>query len=232
MSPKFSSNTLDNCEDALSLLDEFIEDDTISDVLSFAGDEIPGLRLLYKSYNSISDRFFRRKLEKFIKYANEGSSDYSFEKFKEDIRDNKKYREEVTEYLSFKIDKFDTDFKLKILSKSSLDFFNGNIDFNSFVDLSECLDLISRKDILIMEYLSKRGDFKFTPTVLYVKGLTLYDINSSIRKLHMLSLIEEDDDIFYEEVSSDPSYSTHSDSKLTKSYYISELGNLLIKYLD
>lgn len=235
MGSKISIDILDVAEDTFTVLGDIASDENICDILSIAEDTVPGLRLILKSYNTISDRILRRKFEKFIAYANEGKTDYSFENFKKDIVDNEQYRNEITEYITFKINKFDTDFKIKILSKASLDFFGGIINYDGFIDLSECLDMISRKDIIFMEYLiktSKANGVVFTPGTCYAKGLIIPEINSIIKKLNTISILEECDDIIYETVSSDPSDHPSQHSSLTKSYIVSDLGRLLAKYLS
>ncbi len=241
MNSKKGLNIISNVNDLINIGSDLIKDEDIDSLLSTFGDFIPPARLFIKGYTTISDKLFFTKIDKFMKFAelNKGNmsskEEKDFEKFKEKMKKDKDYSTKVSQYVLFKIDKFDDDVKLNVFSKACLDFFKGNINFELLTDISEYIDMISRKDILLLKYLfksRKTNGSVFTPETCYAKELIPPEINSVIKKLNMLSILEECDDIIYETVSSDPSDYTPQLSNLTKSYVVSKSGSLLAKYLS
>lgn len=241
MDSKKGLDIISNVNDLANIGSDLIKDEAIDSLLSTFGDFIPPARLFIKGCATISDKLFFTKIDKFMKFAELNEENLSskeekkFEEFKEKMKEDADYRTKVSQYVLFKIDKFDDDVKLNVFSKACLDFFKGNINFELLNDISECIDMISRKDIMLLNYLfksNKTNGFVFTPETCYAKGLIPPEINSVIKKLNMLSILEECDDIMYETVSSDTSDHSSQRSTLTKSYIVSQSGSLLAKYLS
>ena len=146
-----------NSEISYDIID-FASNITDFDILDIASDAIPGLKVILKSSNSISDKLFCSKLEKFINMANEFESNKSFDKFKEKISTDETFKNKVSEYLLLKINKFDTDYKLKIFSNACVDFFNGSINQDILTEIGEVIDIISMNDIKIIKFISTFND--------------------------------------------------------------------------
>lgn len=123
------------------------------DILDFVSDSFPALRIFSRSYEFVSDTIFKTKINKFLKYAKEFTTSNSFEKFKLDMQNNPNFRTKVSEYVLFKINKFDADYKLKIFSRACTDFFNSNINENTLIEISEVIDNLNTTDIDIIKYL-------------------------------------------------------------------------------
>lgn len=198
-------------------------------ILDFASNSCPGLRLLVRTSNSISDKIFTTKLEKFIEYANNSNTNYQFERFKSKIKSDNNYKNKVSNYLLFKINKFDVDYKLKIFSCACVDFFNGIIDYDYLVDISECIDMIFKKDIEILKSISNVNSV-FKPEDLNVNNRSSESIISSARKLHMISILEEKG-TFLKNILPDNPLPGQIGPDSTKSYSLSSLGKNFIKYL-
>lgn len=224
MSSKISIDILDVTEDALSVLEDVVSDNNICDILSIAEDVVPGLRFILKTYNTISDRVLIRKFEKFIAYANKSKTTYSFEKFKKKINSNEKYRNKVSEYMLFKINKFDVDYKLKIFSHACIDFFNSNITENTLIEISEVIDNLNTADIEIIKCLSQYNSDLIQIKMVVDELLDKIDdfkIYSSILKLTNYSIVLED---------SQSTWGALKDKHL-KQICLSPFGKTLHKYL-
>lgn len=224
MSSKISIDILDATEDALSVLEDVVSDNNICDILSIAEDVVPGLRFVLKTYNTISDRVLIRKFEKFIAYANKSKTTYSFEKFKKKINSNEKYRNKVSEYVLFKINKFDVDYKLKIFSHACIDFFNSNIEENTLIEISEVIDNLNTADIEIIKCLSQYNSDLIQIKIVVDELLDKIDdfkIYSSILKLTNYSIVLED---------SQSTWGSLKDKHL-KQICLSPFGKTLHKYL-
>lgn len=194
------------------------------DILDLASDNIPGIRLLVRTYNTVSDKIFKIKVEKFIKYANNFTNNNSFKKFKLEINDNIEYRNKVSEYLLFKINKFDADYKLKIFSNACVDFFNGNISQMDLTEISETIDLLNIADIKIIKFL-----FSFNREFISIQDIIDSDIDSvdsfktysCILKLVNCGIILEEYGFTYAALN----------NKMLKKVSLSSFGNMLHKYL-
>ncbi|CEN84148.1 Uncharacterised protein [[Clostridium] sordellii] len=198
-------------------------------IFDFVSDSMPGLRIALKLYNSVSDKILKDKVDSFVDYANNFTSDLKVENFKLRITNDVDYKNRVTQYLLFKINKFDTDCKLKIFSCACVDFFNGIIDYDYLVDISECIDMIFKKDIEVLKCISN-ADKVFKPEDLNVKNISSESVISSVRKLHMISILEEKGTIQLKTFPSNPLPGQIGPSS-TKSYSLSSLGKKFIKYL-
>lgn len=197
-------------------------------ILDFASDSCPGLRLLVRTSNSISDKIFSIKLEKFIEYANNSTTNYKFEKFKSKIKSNNNYKNKVSNYLLFKINKLDLDYKLEIFSRACIDFFQSVIDYDDLVNMSECIDMISKNDIFILKHIDKNN--KFIPENIKIKNISCESIHSSLSKFHMSSILERTGIVLLDKFPEDPVVGQIGPS-VTASYLLSSLGKKFIQYL-
>lgn len=214
------NNKLDVCYEVIDLASNYDDEE----ILSIITDNVPVLKLAIKLKNSISDTILKRKIEKFKKYANTSSTSQSFEKFKSKVRDNEEYRKKISEYMLLKINKFDTDYKLKIFSSACVDFFYGNISQNTLTEISEIIDNITLNDILVIKYLYcfKHKFMTIQKIVDKISGKgNDFKIYSYILKLINLGLILEDP------------RNTHASlsNRLQKKVKLSSLGGIFYKYL-
>lgn len=208
-----------NIESICDIID-FTSNITDYDILDIISDTLPGIKFSLKLSNIISDKIFYFKLEKFIKMANEFESSKSFSKFKKKISTDKNFKNEVSEYLLLKINKFDTDYKLKIFSNACVDFFNSSIDKDTLIEISEVLDFITPKDISILKGF-------FIPEVYSMLDGHIANVSdkdsyyASVKKLQILNLLQESLHGSIHEVK----------NKLAVNIKLTNLGGKIIKYL-
>lgn len=203
---------------------EFTSNITDCPILDIASDTMPGIKVIIKASNTISDKIFCSKLEKFVKMANQFESSKSFDKFRQKISEDESFKSKVSEYLLFKINKFDADYKLKIFSRACVDFFSGNINENILTEISEIIDEITSNDIEVIKYLYSFGDKLIPIKRIIDENLHIVDnfkTYSSILKLINLGLILEELEQTWDAL----------ENKQQKKVILSPLGKTFYKYL-
>lgn len=173
-----------------------------------------------KLYTNVSDRLLHNKIDKFIIMANNFQSSGSFDGFKQKMHSDSKYKSKVCEYMLLKINKFDSDYKLKIFSNACMDFFYSNITKEKLIEISETIDLISFNDIKLIEKLHDINNYIKINDIL-IENLTTESIYSYISKLKSLNLVSEEPTNTHENLS----------NVYTKKVELSEFGNVFVKYV-
>lgn len=193
-------------------------------ILDIVFDSASAIKIVINTYNCISDKIFCFKIDKFVKTANQFESSKSFDKFKKKISENESYKSRVSEYLLFKINKFDADYKLKVFSRACVDFFSGNINENILIEISETIDYITSNDIELIKYMYSFGD-KLIPIKSIIDEnshrVDNFKTYSSILKLINLGLILEELDQTWDAL----------ENKQQKKVVLSPLGKTFYKYL-
>jgi len=136
-------------------LDDFLADGILK--------EIPFIKTIYsigKLGLSIKERHFVKKLLVFLKeFHSKTLDEYKISDFKFRFDTDKKYRNQVTEHLMVYTDSFLNIDKAKVFANLFRAFIYGAFDWNHFIHLSTCLNLINLKAFSYLEMLAKH-DFK------------------------------------------------------------------------
>lgn len=203
---------------------EYASNITEFNILDIMVDSISGIKIIVNTFNCISDKIFCNKIENFVRMANKFKSDKSFDKFKQKISEDEEFKNKVSTYLLYKINKFDANYKLKIFSKACVDFFNSNIDENTLTEISEVIDNLTLNDIKFIKYIYNIKNELISIQKIIDENLFMADefkIYSSILKLINFGLIEEELGYTHESLG----------NKLKKRVKLSSFGCILYKYL-
>lgn len=204
--------------DALSIIN------SEEDILDSISDGFPFLKIFSRTYEFGYDTIFKTKINRFLRYGKDFKTSNSFEKFKTAMKDNPTYSTKVSEYVLFKINKFDADYKLKIFSCACTDFFNSNITENTLIEISEVIDNLNITDIEIIKYL-----YQYNSDLVQIKmvvddlldEIDDFKIYSSILKLANYSIVLEE---------SQSTWGALKDKHL-KQICLSPFGKTIHKYL-
>lgn len=136
-------------------LDDFLADGILK--------EIPIIKTIYsigKLGLSVNERYFVKKLLVFLKeFHSQTLDEQKINDFKFRFDTDVKYRNQVTEHLIVYTDSFLSVDKSKVFANLFRAFIYGYFDWNHFIHLSTCLNLINPKAFSYLETLAKH-DFK------------------------------------------------------------------------
>lgn len=207
------------------------------DILTFVTDNTPGLKIVVRFKQCISDILFKHKVQKFERYAKEFLTSQSFERFKVKINKDNEYRKKVAEYILLKINKFDTDMKLNLFAKVCIDFFEGNITEEDLESISEVLDNLTKTDNIVLKSIFENYErvvFE-SERSLHIPELDFVKVDSAVKKLSTLGVLENHGvklgDRSYLSTNINDWVRDFCNEPLYTSYRISDIGEILSKYL-
>lgn len=129
--------------------------DTLSDETIIS--KIPFIKTIYSVFkigNSIRDIFFTKKLIIFLQeYHKQKINEEQLAKFKKMFDKDNKYKNKVIEDLLVIIDRLNIDLKSKMLAKLFRGYIEDFFDWDTFLDLSNCIERLFIMDIKMLEYL-------------------------------------------------------------------------------
>lgn|GEM_PF-1220839 len=137
-----------------AVLDEIIEDGILK--------EIPVIKTIASVITigiKIRERHFTKKFFTFLReFHSKNISSKNLNSFREKFNNDKIYREKVTEHILLYNDKFLQIEKSKILANLFQAYVERCIDWDSFSDLSECLEKLQYKGLMYLIHLSEGGE--------------------------------------------------------------------------
>ncbi len=157
--------------------------------------DIPFVSTLYSVYkigNTIRDACFVKKLLIFLREYNNGNINKNkLEKFKEKIENDVSYKVKVTENLITYLDRFDQNFKAKLLARLFIACINGNFNWEIFIDLSTIIDRLFINDIKVIQELHNARKGKIIEAI-NVYHSNKHMISGSIERLRSFGFLEDD----------------------------------------
>ena len=125
--------------------------------------EIPFVKSIYSIYKlgvGIKEFHFTKKFMTFLReFHSQTIADEKLNEFKQKFRDDRKYREKITETLIIYNDAFLQVEKSRILAKLFSAYIEGKFDWDHFNHLSVCLNVANPKIFSFLDELSK-NDFQ------------------------------------------------------------------------
>lgn len=157
--------------------------------------EIPiakSLVSIFKIGRSVKAMSFTKKFMIFLSHFHSFNIDENkIEDFKEKFKDDNSFKENVIENLIVLIDRVDSQLKAKILANLFLAFINKEYDWDTFLDLSACVDRLLIIDLKLLKYLknAKDGEQIFK---IYIDSADEFIIFASTERLKSYGFLDDD----------------------------------------
>lgn len=166
-------------------IDSFLDEEVVK--------EIPIVKNLYsvlKIGHSIRNIHFAKKLVAFLKeYHGNKIDERKFRKVKVKLENNLKYRRKVIEHILVYVDRIESEYKAKILARLFTAHINGEFDWETFLDLSSCVEDMMISDIRMMKILIQLNK-KVSINQIKIKNKTIDMIRGSAERLKNFGFVE------------------------------------------
>lgn len=157
--------------------------------------EIPFVKTLYtlgKWGFSIRNEIFIKKTLAFLNDFHKGNIDETKrENFNNRMKNDKRYNKRIMEFLIVYLDRLNNVKKSLFLSRLFIEYINGSYDWNTFTDLSSCIENLLECDYKVMDIISHQKK-SLQIDKIYIKEINRFSIYGSIERLRTYGLIDDD----------------------------------------
>jgi hypothetical protein len=137
---------------------------------------------------AIRDIHFAKKTLNFLREFHEHSiSNKKLEEFKQKMNSDTKYKNRVTEHLLVILDKIIVQKKSIYLARLFSAHINGVYNWDTFIDLTICLDGMQMVDFRVLKYFKINGELKMEEVI--IPGVNQYVISASIERLESYGFV-------------------------------------------
>ncbi|MFW9874720.1 MAG: hypothetical protein ACFFG0_16555 [Candidatus Thorarchaeota archaeon] len=176
-----------NIDFAEIALDSFLVDNIIKEI-----PVIKSIRSIFKIGCSVKDIFFMKKLLIFFSQYHSGHlADENLLEFKKKIDEDSKYKQKVIDNLVIIIERLNSEKKAEILAKLFTAYLEGAYDWDSFLDLSSCIEQLLLVDFKLLKFLFK-NESGYVVKNIKIDSVNFFMMFASSERLKTFGFIDDD----------------------------------------